>query len=97
MNIAVIIAVAILIEGLVEYGKNIADMFYGGDKKTAIIQMVTIVVGVTLAFAFGANMFVPLGLAVNNYIGMILTGIVMSRGSNYVSDLISKIGQTTVG
>ena len=97
MNIAVIIAVAILIEGLVEYGKNIADMFYGGDKKTAITQMVTIVIGIALAFAFGANMFVPLGLAVNHYIGMVLTGVVMSRGSNYVSDLISKIGQTTVG
>lgn len=97
MNIAVIIAVAILIEGLVEYGKNIIDMFYGGEKKTAIIQMVTIVVGIALAFAFGANMFVPLGLTVNHYIGMVLTGIVMSRGSNYVSDLIGRIGQTTVG
>ena len=97
MNIAVIIAVAILIEGLVEYGKNITDMFYGGEKKTAITQMVTIVVGVALAFAFGANMFVPLVLTVNHYVGMVLTGIVMSRGSNYVSDLISRIGQTTVG
>lgn len=33
MNVAIIIAVAILIEGLVEYGKNIAEMFYGGEKK----------------------------------------------------------------
>jgi len=97
MNIAVIIAVAILIEGLVEYGKTIANMFYDGDKKTAITQMVTIIVGIGLAFAFNANMFVPLGLTVNNYVGMVLTGIVMSRGSNYVSDLIGKIGQTTVG
>ena len=97
MNIAVIIAVAILIEGLVEYGKNIANMFYDGDKKTAITQIVTIVVGIALAFAFNANMFVPLGLTVNNYVGMVLTGIVMSRGSNYVSDLIGKIGQTSVG
>lgn len=97
MNIAVIIAVAILIEGLVEYGKNIADMFYGGEKKTAITQMVTIIVGVALAFAFSADVFIPLGLTVNHYVGMVLTGIVMSRGSNYVNDLISRIGQTTVG
>jgi len=97
MNIAVIIAVAVLIEGLVEYGKTIANMFYDGDKKTAITQIVTIVVGIALAFAFNANMFVPLGLTVNNYVGMVLTGIVMSRGSNYVSDLIGKIGQTSVG
>ena len=97
MNIAIIIGVAILIEGLVEYGKNIADMFYGGDKKTAITQLVTIGVGIAIAFAFNADMFMPLGLTVNHYIGMVLTGIIMSRGSNYVSDLITKIGQTTVG
>lgn len=97
MNIAVIIAVAVLIEGLVEYGKTIANMFYEGDKKTGVTQIVTIIIGIALAFAFNANMFVPLGLSVNNYVGMVLTGIVMSRGSNYVSDLIGKIGQTTVG
>ena len=97
MNVAIIIAVAILIEGLVEYGKNITDMFYGVEKKTAITQIVTIIVGIALAFAFNADMFVPLGLTVNHYIGMVLTGIVMSRGSNYVSDLIGRIGQTTVG
>lgn len=97
MNIAVIIAVAILIEGLVEYGKTIADTFNDGEKRTALIQVITIVIGVGLAFAFDADMFVPLGLTVNHYIGMVLTGIVMSRGSNYVSDLIGKLGQTSVG
>ena len=97
MNIAVIVAVAILIEGLVEYGKTIADTFNDGEKRTALIQVITIVIGVGLAFAFDADMFVPLGLTVNHYVGMVLTGIVMSRGSNYVSDLIGKIGQTTVG
>ena len=97
MNIAVIIAVAILIEGLVEYGKTIADTFNDGEKRTALIQVITIVIGVGLAFAFDADMFVPLGLTVNHYIGMVLTGIVMIRGSNYVSDLIGKLGQTTVG
>lgn len=97
MNIAIIISVAILIEGLVEYGKTIADMFNDGEKRTAIIQLITIIVGIGLAFAFNADMFNPLGLTVNHYIGMILTGIVMSRGSNYVSDLIGKLGQTTVG
>lgn len=97
MNITLIVAVAVLIEGLVEYGKTIADMFDSGEKRVALIQVITIVIGVGLAFAFDADMFIPLGLAVNHYIGMVLTGIVMSRGSNYVSDLIGKLGQTTVG
>lgn len=97
MSIAVIIAVAILIEGLIEYGKTISNMFYEGDRKTGVTQIITIIIGIGLAFAFNADMFVPLGLTVNHYIGMVLTGVVMSRGSNYVSDLIGKIGQTTVG
>lgn len=97
MSITVIIAVAILIEGLVEYGKSIADMFGGGEKKAGVIQMITIIVGILLAMAFGADMFIPLGLVVNHNIGMVLTGIVMSRGSNYVSDIITKINQKIVG
>ena len=97
MNITLIVAVAVLIEGLVEYGKTIVDMFDSGEKRIALIQVITIVIGIGLAFAFDADMFIPLGLAVNHYIGMVLTGIVMSRGSNYVSDLIGKLGQTTVG
>ena len=97
MNISIVIAVAILIEGLVEYGKTIMEMYNTGEKKTAITQLITIVVGILLAFAFNADMFVPVGIEVNHYIGMVLTGIVMSRGSNYVSDLIKRITETTVG
>lgn len=97
MNITVIIAVAILIEGLVEYGKTIINMFETGEKKTAVIQLVTILVGILLAFAFNADVFATIGIEVNHAIGMFLTGIVMSRGSNYVSDLIGKLTQKTVG
>ena len=70
MNITLIVAVAILIEGLVEYGKSIAAMFNGKDTRTGITQIVTIVIGVGLAFAFNADMFVPLGLTVNHHIGI---------------------------
>jgi hypothetical protein len=91
MNIALIASVAILIEGLVEYGKTIVDAFTTDEKKTAITQLITIVIGILLAFAFNADMFIPIGIEVNHTVGMILTGIVMSRGSNYVSDLLNRI------
>lgn len=96
-SITSIIAVAILIEGLVEYGKSIEAMFSNGEMKTGITQMITVIIGILLAFAFNADIFVPTGLVVNHTIGMILTGIIMSRGSNYVSDLIGKIGTVAVG
>ena len=97
MDITTIIAIAVLLEGLVEYGKTIQNAYETGEKKTAITQMITIVGGVLLAFAFRLNVFVPLGIDVNQYIGIGITGIIISRGSNYASDLIGKLTKKTVG
>lgn len=97
MNIAVIIAVAILIEALVEYAKTIMKMVEDGEKKTAITQCATVVLGVLLAFAFNADLFVPVGIEVNHIVGTVITGIVASRGSNYISDFIKRISEITVG
>ena len=97
MNITVIIAVAILIEALVEYAKTIMKMVEDGEKKTAITQCATVVLGVLLAFAFNADLFVPIGIEVNHAIGTIITGIIASRGANYISDFIKKISEITVG
>lgn len=97
MNISGIIAVAILIEGLVEYGKTIGNMIENGEKKTAITQCITIIVGILLMFAFDKDLFAVIGMPVNHYIGIVLTGIIASRGSNYVSDFIGKLSQKTVG
>lgn len=95
MEFALIIAIAILIEALVEYGKTIIDMFDNGDKKTAITQIITIILGIFIAFAFKANVFELLKMPVNNAIGTVLTGIIISRGSNYASDLLSRISNPT--
>ena len=97
MNITVIIAVAILIEALVEYAKTILKMVEDGEKKTAITQCATVVLGVLLSFAFNADLFVPIGIEVNHVVGTIITGIIASRGANYISDFIKKIGEITVG
>lgn len=97
MNITIIIAVAILIEAIVEYGKTIMKMVEDGEKKTAITQCMTIILGILLAFAFDADLFILVGITVNHTIGIVLTGIIASRGSNYISDFIKRIGQITVG
>lgn len=91
MEFALIIAVAILIEALVEYGKTIVDMFETGDKKTGITQLITILLGILIAFAFKANVFELLKMSVNPTIGTLLTGVIISRGSNYASDLLKRI------
>lgn len=97
MEFGVIIAAAVLAEGLIEYGKTIANAFETGEKKTGITQLISIIIGILIAFAFGVNGFALLGMTVNSVIGTFLTGIIISRGSNYASDLLKRIANPTVG
>jgi len=96
-TIALIIMVAIVLEALVEYAKTIMYMFEEYEYKTAVTQLVTIVIGIGLAFGFHTQLFnaglseIYEGLHINPVLDMILTGILFSRGSNYFSDLISKL------
>lgn len=95
--IALIIMVAVLLEGLVEYAKTVMKMVEDKEYKTAITQGVTIVIGVLFAFIFHLHLFnsalaeVYEGLLINPVIDQILTGIIISRGSNYASDFIGKL------
>lgn len=101
-TIALIIMVSIVLEALVEYGKTIEYAVVSGDNKTAITQAITIILGVALAFVFHLQLFngalsefYP--IAINPTIDMILTGILFSRGSNYFSDLVTKLqGKNTI-
>jgi len=99
--IALITMVAIILEALVEYGKTIGRMVIEQDYKTAITQGITIILGIALAFVFHLQFFnegiseMYEGLAINPVIDSILTGILFSRGSNYVSDLISRLQRKT--
>lgn len=96
-TIGLIIMVAIVLEALVEYAKTIMNMVENQEYKTAITQGITIVLGVALAFIFNLQLFnnalseVYKNISINPTIDMILTGILFSRGSNYFSDLISKL------
>lgn len=96
-TLALIVMVAIVCEALVEYFKTIANMILEKDYKTAITQGVTIALGIGLAFIFNLQLFNNAlsefyeGISINPTIDMILTGILFSRGSNYFSDLVSRL------
>lgn len=81
-NILLIVSVAILIEALVTYIKEIV--------KTPVL-LGTVAIGILIAFLFNATLFTTLGMQVNNIADIILTGIVASRGSNYLYDLVGKL------
>lgn len=99
-SIAFLLMACIVVEALIEYYKTIYKMVENKDYKTAITQGVTIAFGVLAAFWFNLHLFngVLSGIyeelktnPINPTIDIILTGILISRGSNYFSDLISKL------
>lgn len=96
-TIGLIIMVAIVLEALVEYSKTIIDMVENKEYKTAITQGATIALGIFLAFVFHLQLFngalseFYTDINIDPTIDTVLTGILFSRGSNYFSDLISRL------
>ena len=79
-------------EALIEYAKSIGKAFSGGEWKTAVTQLVAIVVAVLLCVATGADLVAVVGIVfVWPWLGILLTGIIISRGANYVSDFVKRL------
>lgn len=85
-GIAIVVLTAILVEALVEYGQVILEQ----PKMIA-----SVILGILLSFTFNAAMFTNLGVEVNLYADLILSGILISRGSNHVYDFMQRITQAT--
>lgn len=84
----ILLITAIITEALTEYLKTAVPKLAGSN----YIYVATILVAAVVAFSTGANIFEVVGLAVNRYVGVALTAVLVSRGSNYIYDLVSKLG-----
>lgn len=79
-----VIMMAVIVEGLITYAKT---FFAGG--KFQWQQLLGIGLGVLVTLAYNIDVFSLLGInTVVPFIGAILTGILISRGSNYIFDLL---------
>ena len=82
-----IVTFAMLIEALITYYK---EFFAGGGSSWEMIA--SLVLGITVAIAYSLDL--PSYFNLNSqipYLGNILTGILLSRGSNYLFDLLGKL------
>ncbi len=97
-GILLILTMAIVVEALVEYGKSIGRAFMEeGGVKTAVTQLCAIGLGVVLCFACGGDLFAAVGVDFAwPWLGVVLTGVLISRGANYVSDFIGKLQKKEV-
>lgn len=91
-GIVLSLVTAVTVEALVEYGRTIAGLITGGDKRTAILQGAAVLVSIGLCLLTGADLFSSLGIIFRwRAVGGILTGVFAARGANYVSDLVGQL------
>ena len=79
---------AVVAEALIEY-VNMAVK----DKRIDWHVIASALIGVGVALAFGLDVFELVGVpATVPVVGMVLTGVLISRGSNYVHDILKRLG-----
>lgn len=82
-----IMILSILTEALITYIKT-----WVMDKKIQWQQIASVVIGIAISIAYGID--IPASVGVTSpvpYIGSVITGILISRGSNYINDIIKKL------
>jgi hypothetical protein len=92
MSILSLIVVALIGEAVWETLKMTWDK-----GKISVDRIGALVIGLVLAFVTGLDMLKLLDItSTGSYIGMFLTGILISRGSNFMHDLLAAVNNVQV-
>ena len=87
MEYAALVIVAILVEAIWE---NIKMVF--PNKKFSISMLGSLLVSILICVLTKVDIFPVVGLSISiPVIGSILTGIIVSRGANFVNDVFTKL------
>lgn len=88
MNYVAIVVLALIGESIWETFKMTWDK-----GKLSIDRLGAILVCVVVAYGAGADIFELIGIPLNiPYVGMFFTGLLASRGANFIHDLYKRIG-----
>lgn len=86
-DVSKMIMVAVLVEGIITY---INEFFISGIAPWQMILSLTLGIVIAVAYKFDLPKYLNMESQIP-YVGCILTSVLISRGSNYLYDLISKI------
>lgn len=90
VNIMGLVCAAIIVEGIITYGKTFIK-----DGNFQWQMLLAIALGILVAVAYQLDVFLAFGMeSAVPYLGCILTGILLSRGANYIFDLVKLISTT---
>ena len=91
-GLMLVLVMAIVVEALIEYAKTIGKAFLNGGWKVAVTQVAAISLGVLLCFMSGGDLFAVVDITFEwPWLGVLLTGVLISRGANYVSDFAKRL------
>lgn len=88
--ITTIIVLSMLIESVIETFKMVVE---GGVHWENIAAMA---LGIALAFFCNSGLMTAIGIEVPLMVDVVITGVLLSRGSNFMSDLFDKLKGGTV-
>lgn len=97
MDVIMMIAVVgLLVEAVVETLRMIYDQ---ATRKISIPVILSLVIGLVVAFGANLSIFAVLPQTIDapNWLGCALTGILVSRGSNFIHDLWNRINNSSKG
>lgn len=92
MSIVTIITIALLVEAIWETLKMVWQ-----EGKININTIGALIVGIAISILAKIDIFAMQGISLSiPLVGWILTGILMSRGANFIHDLFNKLGEKEV-
>ena len=87
MKISAVLVMAVIIEAIIDYVKT-----WAVEKKIQWQQIIAVLFGVVISFAYCLDIPALVGIeSYIPYVGNVLTGILISRGSNYIHDLYKNL------
>ena len=89
-DISKITTTAVLVEGIITY---INEFFISGAASWQMILSLTLGIIIAVAYKFDLPKYLNMESQIP-YVGCILTGILISRGSNYVYDTLKTLNLT---
>ena len=86
MNLTLFVALAVLTEGVTDYIRSLL-----GEKAKIPAVIITLVLGIAVCVLSKSDVFALFSIDLPYRIGCVLSGVLLSRGSNYLHDLVEKL------
>ena len=96
-QLTLILFLAFIAEGMTEYfARPILAALGSINSSPMWLRYVAMLVGIGLSVAYRADLLLIIGFqAIHPMVGVVLTGILIGRGSNYMHDLVDRYFQPT--